>query len=194
MSATRCPLRFVVATVLALVSPSLASAQGQAPAKEPAPSKEQPSYRVQYARTYVTLAKVNLQSALNANKRFADTVPKAQIVFLQTWVAVAEQWAKAAEDTSAQKPYNVALAEAEILEKAAKETYESALQVNRIAPMNPLSLENLRIKWELARLRVAAAKELDPNAPLAVMAFQLERLQEEVAEIAAKRVRVGDLD
>lgn len=196
MNVKRRPLGFAIASLLALVPAPLASAQAPSQAPNPqaqAPSQEA-SYRVRYAQMYITLAKLNLQAALNTNQQAPNTIPKGQIDVLKSWVALAEQWAQATNDAAAGKLHNVALAEAKIVEKAAQEQYDSAVKLNQIAPMNPVAFEKLRVKLEMAHLRVAAAKQLDPNNPQQILQFQFERLQEDVAELAALRLRAFDLD
>lgn len=187
MGPSLCLRRPVAASLLVLVLPSLAFAQAQAPQGAPSPP-------VEYAQLYVKLTQLSLQQALQANQQAPNTIPKGQIAVLKARVALAEAWAQAAQGNPNGNARDTAVLESQVIEKAAEENYQSALKINAISPMNPIALEKLRVKLELARLRVKIARQLDPNAPLALMQYHLQRLQEDVSELAADRLRAMDLD
>jgi hypothetical protein len=154
----------------------------------------QDTARLQYARAYVTMTRLEMQIAQARNQMLPNTFPRAVIAGLQEHVAVSETWLREAESRAVSKPYNVALETALILSRTADELYVNAVKLNQVVGIDPQQLELLRIKVELARLRVATAKEIDLNTPGALAQFQLERLREEVAELNEHRVRIGDVD
>jgi hypothetical protein len=155
---------------------------------------DQASARLQYARAYVALTNMELQIAQARNQQIPNTIPKAVILGLKDHVAMSQVWLREAESREAGKPYNVALEMAQILSREADEQYAKGIQINAAVGLDPQQLDLLRIKAELARLRVATAKQIDVNSPAALVQFQVERLREEVAELMEHRVHIGDID
>jgi hypothetical protein len=172
--------------------PSLASA-AEAPPKQDggkADSGKQESARVRYARTYLALAKLDVQIANDRNKQVPETLPPAIMIVLQQRVALAEQWLKAAQGDG--KPGEIAIKIGEIYLKTAEANYAQAERVNRVSPLNPRALERLRIKIELAQSALASAKELDPSSADGLLQFQIERLREEVADMHVRQIELLD--
>jgi hypothetical protein len=158
------------------------------------PAAKEQSSRVEYARIYVQIARINLQNALQINQRNPNTLPIAQVEILQVQVALAEQWLREAEDAAIGKVHNSAVAVSEILLKAAEADYASVVKINQVSPLSRNTLEKARLKFELAKLRVAMAKQIDATSPLAVMQFQIERLRENILELTTQQIKAVDLD
>lgn len=152
------------------------------------------SARSDCARIFAEIARLNLQNALRINERNPNTLPLAQVAVLQEQVALAEEWQSAAEAAAAGKAHNSAVAESEVLLKAAEEDYAGVLRINRIAPVSRFTLERSRLKLDLAKARLAMARQVDATSPVAMLQFQLERLRENISNLATQQVRTVDLD
>jgi hypothetical protein len=151
------------------------------------------SNRVQYARTYVELAKLDLQIAQARNKQVADTLPPALIMVFEENVALAELWLDQEQAEAAGKPLtDSAVKMAEIRMKAAEFTYKRLQEADRISKQSPQRLERARLQVELARLNVAGAKELDASSPVELVEFEMERLREEVSELYVRQLKLLD--
>jgi hypothetical protein len=162
-------------------------------ARAAAPSNQE-SARLQYARAYVQLTRLQLQIAQARNQEIPDTLPRAVMAGLQEHIILSEVWFRDAECREAGKPYNVALETATILSEFADAKYANAVKLKDTLQTAPRQLELLRMKAELARLRVASAKQIDVNSPAALVQFQVERLREGLAELKEQAVRIGDID
>lgn len=184
----------VLSVVLILASPATAA---DPPKGDPAGKSDQrekkESNRVRYARTYVSLAKLDLQIANDFNKRVPDTLPPAIMLVIEEHVALAELWLKQEEaEAGGKPPADIAVKMAEIRLKAAELNYAQFQEADRISRQSPQKLERLRLKVELARLNVAGAKELDASSPVQLLEFELERLREEVSEMYIRQLKLLD--
>ena len=175
---------------LALIGTSLATAADAPPAKQE-PGKQE-SARIRYARTYLALAKLDVQIAGDRNKQFPETLPPGILLVLEQRVALAEQWLKEAQSDGDSKPGDIAVKIAEIYLKTAEINYAQAQKVNRISPMRPRALERVRLKVDLAQAALATAKDLDPSSPEALLQFEIDRLREEVADMHVRQIEILD--
>jgi hypothetical protein len=178
--------------VLSLVLSLAAAAPEADPPQGKSDKKE--SARVHYARTYVALAKLDLQMARDVNKRVAETIPPGIVLVLERNLALAELWAKQAdaEADGGKIPSDISVEIAAIYLKTAELNYKQALEANRISKMPAEKLERLRLKVELARAGVESVKELDSATPEQIIRFELERLREEVSEIYVRQLKLLD--
>ena len=192
----------VVGFVLILAAGAIATAADPPKRDQPVKSdqsgkSDQPekknSNRVRYARTYVELAKLDLEIAKEFNKEVPETLPPAILLVIEEHVALAELWLKQEEAEAAGKtPTDLAVKMAEIRLKAAELNYAQLQEANRIAPQSSQKLKRLQLKVELARLNVAGAKELDSSSPIQFLEFEFERLREEVSELYIRQLKLLD--
>jgi len=182
-----------------MLLPALVATAADPPAAKNEPKnvdskKDEPneSTRVRYAKTYLALMRLDLQTARDRNKLVPNTLPTALMQVLEAQVALAERWLQEAEHEGQGGRFNVAVESAEIYVKLAEADYARGIEVDRIRRMKPQALERLKIKAELARLNLATAKELDPSSPTALLEFQLDRLREEVTELKLHQLEILD--
>jgi hypothetical protein len=182
--------------VVAADGPRAKPDAGKLDAGKPDSAKQDPNKqeaaRVRYARTYLALAKLDVQIADDRNKQFPNTLPPGIMVVLEQRVALAEQWLKAAQPDSDSKPGDIAVRIAEIYLKTAEASYAQAERVNRVSPMSPRALERARLKIDLAKGALATAKELDASSPDALLQFEIDRLREEVADMHVRQIELLD--
>ena len=182
--------------VVAADGPRAKPDAGKLDAGKPDSAKQDPNKqeaaRVRYARTYLALAKLDVQIADDRNKQFPNTLPPGIMVVLEQRVALAEQWLKAAQPDSDSKPGDIAVRIAEIYLKTAEAGYSQAERVNRVSPMSPRALERARLKIDLAKGALATAKELDASSPDALLQFEIDRLREEVADMHVRQIELLD--
>jgi hypothetical protein len=163
------------------------------PSGQADPKEKKETNRVRYARTYVELARLDLQIAKDFNVRVAETLPPAIMLVIEEHVALAELWLKQEEAEAAGKPpTDLAVKMAEIRLKRAELQYAELREANRIASQPPQNLERLRLKVELAKLNVAGAKELDASKPVELLEFEFERLREEISEMYIRQLKLLD--
>jgi hypothetical protein len=175
---------------IALTIVSAVRPDDHAAAADSAPKKE--STRVRYARAFLALTRLDLQVASARNAQVPNSVPKTILAVFEAEVALADNWLKEAESKDAGVVYNVAVKSAESLARLAQENYAAAVEASRIAPLQPATIERLRLKAELANLAVARARELDPRSPIAVLEYQMDRLREDVAELTRQQLLILD--
>jgi hypothetical protein len=178
--------------LLVLVAGWFATA-ADAPAAKDNDKDQKESNRVRYSRTYVALAKLDLDIARNQNKRLPDTIPPAILLVLEENVALAEQWlAEDQAEVGGKQSNDVAVKIAEIRWKAAELDYKGLQDANRLSKLAPQRLERAKLKVELAQLNVAGAKELDASKPIDMLEFELERIREEVSELYVRQLKLLD--
>ena len=180
---------------LAVAADAPASKDKAADKKNPSGSAadQQESNRVKYARTYLALAKLDLQIAEAKNKQVPETLPPALILVFEENVHLAELALEQEQaEVAGNSPLDAAVKMAEIRLKAAELNYKQLEEANRLSKLSPQRLERARLKVDLARLNVAGAKELDAKSPVDLLEFDVERLREEVAELYVRQLKLLD--
>jgi hypothetical protein len=171
---------------------ALAADPPTSPSKDK-PADKQENNRVKYARTYVQLAKLDLEMAQARNREVPETLPPGIMLAMEEHVALAELWLKEEEGEAAGQPLtDVVVKMAEIRLKAAELSLKQMEAANRIARQPSQKMERLRLQAELARLNVAGAKELDSKSPIELLEFEFERLREDVSELYIHQIRLLD--
>jgi hypothetical protein len=152
----------------------------------------QPSLDEQYAQVYLDIVKREFDRATHFNKQVESVLPAPLIASLRESVVVAEGWLAEAKARREGKHYNTYVPWAESLEKVAKDNYQRYLKVKERSPnaVDRGELEDRRLRYELAKLRVARAKALDPNSPIDTMRWQIDQLREEVLQLYNQVVRL----
>ncbi|HTU25602.1 MAG TPA: hypothetical protein VMF30_09405 [Pirellulales bacterium] len=149
--------------------------------------------RVRYAELYVQLAKLDLKMAQNRNRDVPNTIPQSILIVMEEHVALAELWLEQekAEVTGKMSPA-AAVKMAEIHRRVAEMRYTQLQEANRISRLPADRLERARLQVEMAKLNVAAAKDLDPDKPEEFLEYELERLREEVTELYVRQLKLLD--
>ncbi len=161
--------------------------------KAPDGSSQQESNRVKYARTYLSLAKLDLDIAQARNRTYPETLPPALMLVFEENVHLAELWVEQEQaEVEGKSPADAAVKAAEIRLKAAELNYKQLQEANRLSKLTPQRLERARLKVELAKLNVAGAKELEGKPPVELVEFEMERLREEVSELYVRQLKLLD--
>ena len=147
--------------------------------------------RVEYARVYLELARLDLQLAVARNKAIPNTFPRTMIVLLEQQAAVAEEWLRHTQSQDS-TPYDFTVRSAQISADAAAANYASAVKLNELGAMNAEDLQRLRLKSELAQLSLGWAKEIDPSSTINLLQFHVVRLGESVAELTRTQLELLD--
>jgi hypothetical protein len=189
---------FVMILVTALAaSAATAAAQlavqsaGQLPDPAPADPTAKESLDVQYARTFLKLAQLELQRAQDTNRTIPGTFTGTAVDALRQTVTLAEAQLASALNPQANKPA-VFLVNAENNVRAAEENYKRLEAIDRQRPgtISPLALERSQLTFQLAQIALEKARAVDPMNHQAFLQWQIDRLREEVVSL---RNRVAQL-
>jgi len=167
-----------------IIFTSYGTAQTDAP--EPpdtgsSPSRE--SIRVRYARTYLELAKTDLDIALNMNKRVRGTYPENIVQRLQNHVEIAEMKLQYEISGGKMKLHDIHLRELEGTRKLAEMNLASAQAVNKhlSGAVSKQEIQRLRLLAEVAKLAIAKGHDpVEVSSPYSHVQWQLEQLQSEL--------------
>lgn len=146
--------------------------------------KEEP-LDVRYARLFLRQSQIDLERALETNRRMPGSFQSTVIDSLRRTVSVAENWLEEATAKTNNGEYNPSLKAAEALAKSVRDDYAKIQEINRLAPksINPMDLERAKVAVELADLRIARAKAIDLKSPTALTQMQIEILREEIVAL-----------
>ena len=156
--------------------------------KEQRPAAPVDSLEARYSQAQLRLAEANLDRVQRINARLAKTISRDVVTEYQQEVEVASQQAKAGGAGNA-SALDVWLARAAADARSTEAFWKSASAANRRVPgtIDPLDIERLRLRAEVARLELARGKAvvLAPKAAqlewqLALVNGQLQRLREDV--------------
>lgn len=155
-------------------------------AAEPAAAVQaEKNLEVEFATVVLKMAKVDLQQALDFNRRVSGAYSEAEVERLRNVVKSAEEQVDFAKNTG-DKPGAMNLFGAEAALRNAEGNLKKAQETNAQAPgaINETSLEKLRLTAELARLNVAKGRAaVDSGEPLALVQWQLETLRIELWQL-----------
>jgi hypothetical protein len=149
-----------------------------------------------YAQVYRKIAELNLQTALDANKRLPNTVAPAEVDRLRQIVRLAEVQSKAADGGDPTSDQSLTIENDESQVKMTQEALRRTIAANNRAPgvVPRIELERLRLLAELGRLQLAkdkfAAEEKKAAGEMRKRFTQLEKqvkqLQETVDRLAQR--------
>lgn len=179
-----CTLSGIGVLLLGVVATLVVHAEDTAAAK-----KE--NRRIEHARVFLALTRLDLQMALARNKANPNTFPGSMIVLLEQQAAVAEEWLRHTQNSDS-TAYDFTVNRAQIIANAEAANYANAVKLNRLGAMNAEDLERIRLKSELAQLSLGWAKEIDPSSTTALMQFHVVRLGENVGELTRTQLELLD--
>jgi len=170
-----------------LVFAASTSAFGQAASAPPADETDE-SLDVRYARASLRLAEMDLQKAVDANKRFGRTLPPYAIEPLRAVVKIAEKQLQHVLHKDAETLHQVHLAIAEAKVTTAEAELERALAVNKQSSglFSDTEIERLRQAAEVARLGLAKARAVNIQSHAEHLQWQVEELQKEVLQLQSR--------
>lgn len=152
---------------------------------------EQESTDVRLARAHVKLAKLEVERALEANKRNANTYSAEYIELLKLHILIDEAELEQnlkGEDADA---HEVCIKNAEATLKIAQSMLTSFQDVHKRAPSSStkFDLEQAAVNVEIAELELEQAKQLESHDTKAILLHlqrQVERLRHQVMKLQVK--------
>jgi hypothetical protein len=147
-------------------------------------SPEKQEVNVRYADVYRKIAELNLQMAVESDRRVPNTIPLAELDRLRQVVRLAEAQCKAAK---AGEKEDLTLEQDASQVKVAQDALQKAVAANNQTPgtVPQIVVDRLRLLAELSRLQLAkdklASKPKPP--PVAELQQRVETLEQEVREL-----------
>ncbi len=184
MSHTRNPLLSAF-TLLAFCSAaqSCLAQQSQQAADNP-PESSRYELLVQYAKTNLDLAIVELQQAVEINAESGGAIPRLTIERLRSNVAVAKEQLSEAELASYGGQERVRLRHAEEKIRVAKLALDAGRNQAEDGLITELELQRLQLRYELAKLSLTLIKNPENFVTLLHrLEAQVNRLSEEILAI-----------
>lgn len=146
-------------------------------------ANEERRLAVLYAQKNLELARLNLENAVESNRRVARSVSSSDIEQLRQTVKVAEQNLKSVQGAA----NNPAVATAAANVQLAEDKLRKALTANqRVAgSVPPVEIRRLQLNLDLARITLARerAAGTDPSSVLADLQWELQALASQVADL-----------
>ncbi len=178
------PDRFLAATAIVAVLPLVLIAPAAPTDAPPEPAgNESPTVRA--AKLQLELAQLSLKRIERMNQRVANTVPVTVASEYRQDVEVARARLENALGKAPDAEFKTWLRLAEAASRSADDQWKSAQAANRNRPdtFDGIDLERLRLRAEIARLRVERGQSL-ANQPLqARLEWQVEFLNDEVQRL-----------
>jgi hypothetical protein len=144
------------------------------------------SVQVRLARAHLKLAKLNLRSALEANKRIPHVYPTEYIEKLRLHVVIDEAELEQCLKREYKDPYQVSIRSAEASVKIAEADLRAAREVHRRMPTtaNAIAVERAAAVAEIATLNFARTKQLqNADSVMTHLQWQIDQLRHEVFEL-----------
>ena len=140
---------------------------------------------VRYARAQVQLAEANLKRVEQSNKRLAGSVPNSVVADYQHDVQVAKTRLEEASAGRDGSEFQGWLKRAEVEQKAAEATWKNAKAVNDRAPgtYDPLDIERLRLRDEVAKLQLERGQKLVDAGREAQLQWEIDMLDNQVQRL-----------
>jgi hypothetical protein len=180
------------ATVLAAgVNPTAAEAQTPSP-NEPIPAEAIETIEVRYARSFLELAQLDLQKALEANNKAPGSVPDSVLQTRRGVLALAESQLSAAIRRARADAALTHIGKCERSVRAEEAEWRRALEANRKVPgsVSKTEVKPLRLVAEVAHLGLIKASAADLDSAIEVLQWQIDELRSEVRSL---RRRVEEL-
>lgn len=158
---------------------------------QPEEAGDEQSLAVRYAQAQLRLAEVNLQKVQQMNQRVARAVPGDMVAEYREDVEIAKLRVETLLDGKDGDEFRVWLRRAEATARSAEARWKSGKAVNQRAPgtLDTLDLERLRLRAEMARLRLARGKMLVNQSREAQVQWQLDYLSDEVQRLSEETLR-----
>ena len=139
---------------------------------------------VQYARTNLDLARVELQQAVEINAESSGAIPRLTIERLRSNVAVAKEQLSEAELASYGGQERVRLRHAEEKIRVAKLALDAGRKQAQDGLITELELQRLQLRYDLAKLSLTLIKNPENFVTLLHrLEAQVNRLSEEILAI-----------
>jgi hypothetical protein len=144
------------------------------------------SLQVRFAQAQVRLAEITLQKAQRMNQRVAGAVAAVDVVEYREDVEVAKAQLAAARAGAGENQFLTWLRSAQAADKAAQSRLRSSRAANARLPgtIDDLEIERLRLRAELARLRLARGQALRDRPPVEQLQWQVNLLRDEVQRLS----------
>ena len=143
-----------------------------------------------YAEVYLKIAELNLQTAIESDRRVPNTIPKAEIGRLKQIVSLAESQWKAAK--SGEKR-NLAMENDASQVKVTQEALQKAVAANNRAPgtVSQIERDRLRLLAELTRLQLAKDKSaIEAKSTTTELQQRVDHLEKELRELREQVTRL----
>ncbi|HEY1064900.1 MAG TPA: hypothetical protein VGE52_02275 [Pirellulales bacterium] len=165
----------------------LAAGEWHASRNAAAEKDELKSASVALAQAYVKLAELDLQSALDANKRIPDSFAANEIERLQRAVDAAKARATSAKDNDANLFADYAASAKDGVRVAEAQVAQAAV-ANQSFPgtIGPLELQRLNTQVEIAKLRLQQLEFLKTAEPLDQLRWQVDFLAADLADLKTR--------
>ncbi len=147
---------------------------------------------VRYAQLFLRQSQLDLERALETNRRMPGSFQSTVIDALRRTVAVAQNWVEESNARNKSDDFNPVLLAAESQAKHVRDEYAKIQEIERLAPksVNPIDMERAKVATELAELRIERAKALDPKALNSVMQMQIETLREHIVDLETRAAKL----
>lgn len=173
--------------VFVIVVSALPTSPANAQAKDRPTAESTENLDVQVARVYLSLAKMDLGRALDANRKSPKFYPDILIERLRGNVGIAEVQLKLALKEGDTKLHDVHIRSAQAAVSIAESNEKNLRALSRSLPSESIVLDHKRsqLALQLAKLRLQRA--LDPKStesPLVHLQWQVDQLSEQVLELS----------
>jgi len=157
----------------------------------PGPESTETSLDVQFSKAQLRVAELNLQKLKRTNQRLARTVPADVVGEYQQDVEIARLQLQAAESGNAAEAFAVWLRRAAANETAASAQWKSATAANQGVSnaVDPLDVERLAARMQLAKLQLARGQRLAASTPEAQMQWEMSLLVDDVQRLKEELLR-----
>lgn len=147
---------------------------------------------VRYAQAFLRQSQLDLERALDTNRRMPGSFQSTVIDALRRTVAVAQNWVDESSAESKSQDFNPCLVAAESQAKHARDEYAKIKEIERLAPksVNPIDMERAKVAVELAELRIERAKALDIKSATSIMQMQIDLLREQIVEMETRAAKL----
>ena len=184
MSHTRNPLLSALALLAFCSAAQSCLGQQSQPSADNTPESSRYELLVQYAKTNLDLAKVELQQAVEINAESSGAIPRLTIERLRSNVAVAKEQLSEAELASYGGQERVRLRHAEEKIRVAKLALDAGRKQAQDGFVTELELQRLQLRYDLARLSLTLIKNPENFVTLLHrLEAQVNRLSEEILAI-----------
>jgi hypothetical protein len=151
----------------------------------PAGESKQTSTNERYAKARLREAELRLQKVQDLNRKVAGTISNALIAQFGDDVEVAKSQLRSVAEAGSSDPFKDWLTRSEVALRAAEMRLKRAMRANQISPgaVDPLDMERLRVRTEVAQLRLEQGRSLIDGSPDARLQWQLEMLNDGLAHV-----------
>jgi hypothetical protein len=143
------------------------------------------SVEVRYARAQMQLAEANLNRVEQSNKRMERSVPSSVVAEYQHDVQVAKARLEQATAGQVTSEFQVWLRRADAERAAAETTWKTAMAANASVPgtFEPLDVERLRLRAEVAKLQLERGQTLVHSGREAQLQWEIDVLDNQVQHL-----------